>query len=125
MVNQYNIPPEFEGFSENGSTQEYMALPVDKVPEAVKEYVAAIEAQRTNDWCKCFWAVHPDDENIPPSQCRRCGYLRDDHTDTSEVTCYNFQGRRMRKIEENPQCPVHTKEGFILGFFEWIFQDEH
>lgn len=32
--------------------------------------------------------------------------------------------RRMRRGDTHPECPVHTKEGFLLGFFEWVFKDD-
>jgi hypothetical protein len=28
-----------------------------------------------------------------------------------------------QKISESLECPVHTKEGFLLGFFRWAFPD--
>jgi hypothetical protein len=28
-----------------------------------------------------------------------------------------------QKIAESLECPVHTKEGFLLGFFRWAFPD--
>jgi len=71
-----------------------------RLPDLVAEYVRLIEAERTNRICKCEWIVHPDDENKPEGQ------------------------RRVRKGEAALDCPVHTKEGFLIGFFRWIIAGE-
>lgn len=80
----------------------YLSLPKHEIPSKVAEYVSAMETQRTNEWCKCQWIVHPDDVDLPAHGERK---------------------RRMRRGDTHPQCAVHTKEGFILGFFEWYFRD--
>lgn len=82
---------------------EFLSLAKHTIPDQVTAYVAAMEVQRTNEWCRCQWIVHPDDVDLPAHGERK---------------------RRMRRGDTHPQCAVHTKEGFILGFFEWVFRDQ-
>lgn len=106
----------------------------------VWEYVREMETQQTNKWCMCEWIVHPEDVKVPEGVCRLCGQQRDyiTHKDTSvnigptldamydkHVTGPNqhpFAGRRQRRGEAHIECPVHTKEGFLLGFFKWLIE---
>lgn len=74
------------------------AIPKDQIPKMARDYVNALEIERTNKWCRCEWIVHPDDLD-------------------------KTKGRRMRRGDTHPQCAVHTKEGFIMGFFEWLFAE--
>ncbi len=66
------------------------------IPDYVAEYVRLIELEKTNRICKCEWIVHPDDVDKPEGQ------------------------RKIRKGEPALDCPVHTKEGFLIGFFRWV-----
>lgn len=130
-------------------TDEFLSLPIKGLPEKIKEYVSEIETQRTNDWCKCDWIVHPDDNEIDPDCCAKCGHPVSEHSasvifvdpDTLEAINYTsacvHQGavdclcrtytqpnrRRLRRGDQHPFCPIHTKEGFLLTFFEWTFRD--
>src|ERR1700752_2367833 len=76
----------------------WLSLPVANMPALVAEYVKAIEIEQTNKFCKCEWIVHPDDTHLAEG------------------------ARRIRKGEAAPDCWVHTKEGFLLGFFDWLFK---
>jgi hypothetical protein len=119
---------------------------IETLSEKVSEYVAEMETQRTNDWCKCEWLIHPDDSEIDIYNCARCHHPRALHTeivgmegcsktisianglgveDYDECLCVAWVDppkRRMRRGEPNPECPVHTKEGFLIGLFEWMFK---
>lgn len=114
------------------------------IPELAEEYVSNMETERTNDWCKCEWLVHPEDEGIDPTVCSACGHPRALHkglpdepmactkriergkySETPSATCVcedwvDPPKRRLRRGETHPECPIHTKEGFLLGFFEWL-----
>lgn len=76
---------------------EYISIPALDIPKLVQQYVDAIETQETDDWCRCEWIIHPDDTELPKGK------------------------RRKRRGEEVWDCPVHTKEGFLIYFFEWVF----
>lgn len=120
---------------------EYYSLPVEQLPELVIEYVAAMEIQRTNEWCKCQWLIHPEDVDLDIHNCRTCHHPRALHTemegmegctkqddeapDTVECQCEGWVDppkRRLRRGDTHALCPVHTKEGFLLHFFEWVFK---
>lgn len=68
-----------------------------EIPSLVTKYVGMIELERTNKICRCEWIIHPDDVNAPEGK------------------------RRLRRGQTVDDCPVHTKEGFLLYFFEWVF----
>lgn len=59
----------------------------------IGRYVTHIETGETKDTCKCTW-------------------LEEHNT-----------GLKLQRVEESLECPVHTKEGFILGFFRFMFPD--
>lgn len=66
------------------------------LPTLAADFVEILETNQTNEVCDCQWIVHPDDE------------------EKEEGT------RRMRRGMPSPICPVHTREGMILGFFKWV-----
>lgn len=74
----------------------YLYIDTNQLPELVAEYVGLIEKEVTNRICKCEWIVHPEDMNKEEGK------------------------RRIRKGETALDCPVHTKEGFLIGFFVWV-----
>lgn len=101
----------------------YLSLPHKDIPALVAEYVNAMETQETNKWCRCEWIIHPDDVEIPDNHCRDCNAHHDDVTH-QEGQGHIFRGKRMRRGDQADDCPVHTKEGFLLYFFEWVFTHE-
>jgi hypothetical protein len=66
-------------------------IPQDDLFERIGKYVTHIETGETKDTCLCEW-------------------LEEHNT-----------GLKLQRVEENLECPVHTKEGFLLGFFRWMF----
>lgn len=80
----------------------YLALPQRDMVSLATAYVAAMEIQNTKKWCRCEWIIHPGDTLLPEGN------------------------RRVRMGEPAPDCPIHTKEGFLLYFLEWVFtHDAH
>lgn len=112
---------------------EWLSLAKAEIPKAVKEYIKVIETGETTKWCKCPWAVHPDHVNIPENHCVACGEPKDDqcHVDGAIVLAeeaakgwHHFRGRGIRRMDTHEMCPVHTKEGLVLGLFEYLFKEE-
>jgi len=78
----------------------YLYIDLSTVGELITGYVATIEQERTNKICKCEWIVHPDDTEKPEGE------------------------RRMRRGETTLDCPVHTKEGFLIGFIRYVMTND-
>lgn len=79
---------------------EYYSVPVNTLPQMITDYVAHIETAPTKlSGCDCEWHIHPEDVDKPEGE------------------------RRVRPGAANPLCPVHTKEGFLFGFFKWAFAE--
>lgn len=102
-------------------------IPKSELVTKVWDYVRQMETQQTNKWCSCEWIVHPEDVDIPEGVCRTCGCDKGHrwHLDLTTMGGppegqHQFAGRRQRRGDTNAACAVHTKEGFILGFFEWL-----
>lgn len=79
---------------------EFYAIPVPALPTLVDKYVDYIMTGRTDETCACEWITHPDDVDLP------------------------FGKRRIKRGAEDPECMVHTKKGYLLGFFARLFADE-
>ncbi len=104
--------------------QQFISIPLTTLFRDVAEFIGKLETEESADWCKCLWRIHPDDQGIKPGHCRICntpkalgkhGYdTPDDHT---------FRGIRKTMVDQHPMCTVHTKEGLIIGFVEWIAND--
>jgi hypothetical protein len=78
----------------------YIALALYDIPFMVQAYISMVETERTNRLCKCEWIIHPDDKEKPEGS------------------------RRIHKGQESPHCPVHTKFGFLLYFFDHYFHSK-
>lgn len=93
------FPDDLSGdFSLTG--KEMLSFPKADLPELATRYVDAMETERTNRWCKCEWIIHPEDVDKPQGE------------------------RRISRGAPALDCAVHTKIGFILGFFEWMFNPD-
>lgn len=79
---------------------EFYSIPVEGLPQMVGDYVLMISKERTLRLCKCEWIIHPDDVDKPEGT------------------------RRRRRGEPTLDCPIHSKEGFLMGFFTWMFKAE-
>lgn len=116
----------------------YLSLPKKDIPNWAAEYVKTLETATLKDWCKCEWIIHPDDVNIQAMHCRNCNHPVNLHQDQTtrdddkqfllipckECDCEEYRDRRVRKGAESPECPIHSREGFILGFFLWCYRDK-
>jgi hypothetical protein len=101
-----------------------ITLKRDNLPLLAERYAAYMETQQTRDLCACEWVLHPDDAGKQPGYCRECGgdYAQPAHQGLPEAEeTHTFRGVRMRKGEEAPLCPVHTKAGFALHFIAWSY----
>lgn len=76
----------------------WLSIPLADVMQLVADYTTWVETAETAEVCKCEWIIHPDDINKKPEEGKR----------------------RMRRGDTSLDCPAHTKEGYLLGFFEWL-----
>lgn len=93
-------PTTIYGVHSEGEMTEFLSIPKAEIPTIATLYVDSLEVEQSRKWCKCEWIIHPDDLEMPEGQ------------------------RRMRRGAQDEQCPVHTRVGFILGFFEFVFSPE-
>lgn len=98
--------------------QQMVTIASAGVAADVEEYVGMLETEESAVWCKCVWRVHPDDQNVKPGNCRDCGAAKNVHIVGEGF--HRFAGIRRVRIDTHPACPVHTKEGLIIGFLEWM-----
>lgn len=99
----------------------YISIPAHDIPKLADEYISAMETQETNDWCRCEWIIHPDDVAVPANHCRVCRHSKGHFQHSEEAKDHEFRARRMRRGDQAPDCPVHTREGLVIYFFEWVF----
>lgn len=93
---------------------EFISIPLRDIQYYAKVYSRLLETGQTAEWCKCLWRIHPDDVNVKPGRCRECGNVESDHDD------HRFLGIRKTLVDVQENCPVHTSEGKLTYFFEWI-----
>lgn len=104
-------------------TDNYILVPKADIWEWAKEYSRWVETAETDETCRCLWRMHPDDIGTKPGHCTKCGNKKKHslHVEESEEPdSHLFRGMRKAMVDTHPQCPVHTKEGFLSGFFDWI-----
>lgn len=108
-------------FFSKKKAQTFVGITPETLPHLVNTYVAQLETEESAKWCKCLWRVHPDDQGIKPGHCRGCGESRKDkiHQPMNDQS-HPFYGVRKVRVDDHPLCPVHTKEGLIVGFVEWL-----
>jgi len=116
-----------------GGVEESETVTIQKADlmSLVGRYVTKLETQTTDKMCKCPWVAHPDDIELGAFQCRTCTHDRGAHNQTLlengytsctvfNCECAEYRARRIRKVEVSLECPVHSREGFLLTFFDWI-----
>lgn len=88
----------------------------------VAEFVTKLEVEETHKWCKCLWRIHPDDQGIKLGLCRECSGSISAliHKDIGADNYHTFRGIRRVRVDDHPLCPVHTREGLLVGFIEWV-----
>jgi len=102
----------------------FISIAQTDILSLVTNYISRMETEESADWCRCEWIIHPDDVNIDRGACRECGASKKSIVHFEAHALYHkFKGVRMRRGEQDATCPVHTREGLILYFFEWIFTD--
>lgn len=75
----------------------FVELSEEELFDSVGKYVRYIETAKTRDTCKCHTEVHPDDAKLPAGE-----------------------PRRLRVIHISLECPVHSREGYLLGYFKFM-----
>jgi hypothetical protein len=119
---------ELKPLIDRGAATEYISLPAGDIPELAARYATAVETEQTSDWCRCEWIIHPDDVKVERLHCRLCDEPKNHilhkglPEDKQYTQSHDFKGVRMRRGDQAPDCPVHTKEGFLIYFFEWVFR---
>lgn len=104
---------------------DFVSIPTSDIPRLASEYTSLLETALTSEWCKCEWIAHPDDVNVQEGMCRECGNDLADHQGPNAADHdHVFAPRRLRPGTPSNSCPIHSKEGRILGFFEWVFKEE-
>lgn len=100
----------------------FISLPAGDILTLVERYIAAMETEESEHWCRCEWMIHPDDVSIKKGHCRECELpkVHQIHTE-ADLQYHRFRGIRKRKGDTDATCPVHTREGLIIYFFEWVF----
>lgn len=102
----------------------FFGITPENIPHLVNTYVGLLETEESADWCKCVWRIHPDDQDAKPGRCRKCNLAPASvvHNGASPIPENNhpFAGIRRVRVDNHPMCPVHTKEGLIAGFVEWL-----
>jgi hypothetical protein len=73
----------------------WLNLPKREIPKFAQQYADMIETAATKEMCRCGWIMKEMNGETKP-------WRQDEH----------------------PWCPVHTKVGFILGFYEWMFKED-
>ncbi len=97
----------------------FFGITPENLPHLVNTYVAKLETEESAEWCKCIWRIHPDDQKILVGHCRVCNQPRKACTGLLDGT-HILTGVRRVRVDNHPLCPVHTKEGLIVGFVEWL-----
>ncbi len=102
---------------------EFISIPVKDIAGYAIQYAHDIETGVTEHWCKCPWQTHPDDINLQPKHCRECWVHVSEHpTPAHPDYTHSFRAARKRRMDDHPECPQHTKEGYIITFFDWVMQ---
>lgn len=78
---------------------EFYSIPVKHLDGLIRAYVDYIMLSPTDETCACEWIIHPDDIEEPAGK------------------------RRVKRGAEDPNCQVHTKRGYLLGFFKQLFPE--
>lgn len=144
----YRIAPRITGYAGDPmDIPTFLAIAKEDIPKWAAQYVDYLDTSPTQEVCKCEWIVNEDDLNIRPMHCRNCKHPREKHlvanggacsvpfkNDPSdfypdlkagdECPCAGYVGRRVRVGEQDPQCPVHTSIGRVMGFFEFVFNQQ-
>ncbi len=81
--------------TESAGMQTYSVFDSDSIARCAREYFEKMDTVPTREWCTCPWKVHPDDHNVEEGK------------------------RRMRRVDDDDLCPLHSREGMLMYFFTW------
>lgn len=117
--------PMFSWFRKQPTVaQEFISVPVATLWRDVATFIGKLETEESATWCKCLWRIHPDDQGVKPRHCRICNETRNAGNHNSRTSdngdSHAFRGIRKTMVDQHPTCTVHTKEGLIIGYIEWI-----
>jgi len=107
---------------------QYAAINTKDLAVWADRYLSAMETEESKNWCRCEWIVHPDDTRVKPGTCRECGgppsaiVHHGLPEDFEQRLAHHYKGKRMRRGDQASDCPVHTREGFLIYFFTWVFE---
>lgn len=79
---------------------EMLSIPKGDIRRLAAEYLAWLEVTPTNKLCQCVKSMHPEDSDKPEGT------------------------RRYRVVDPLDTCVLHSPEGKITGFFEYVFSGE-
>lgn len=77
----------------------FVVLTLERTMDLVGRFITHVETAPTTDVCKCEWIIHPADVDKPVGN------------------------RRMRRGDASLECPVHSREGMILGFLQYAMKE--
>lgn len=128
MVQKVNFLGIGRRAQESSNSQELVSIAKGDIRKLVFKYIGQMETEVSEDWCKCLWAYHPDDQEVKSGACRLCGASRKSpvhdqasaEVETNPEWYHRFEGKRKRRVDDHPECPVHTREGMVMHFFEWV-----
>jgi hypothetical protein len=84
-----------------------------EVSKWAEEYVSYLEVELTEKACLCKWVYRdavPHQIEVTSQEAASKG--------EKEFLPGATPRLRMRS-HEHPECPVHTRRGFVVGFFQW------
>lgn len=90
---------ESAGYNRTNTPTPWFHLLKKDIPALAAKFVEMLELAPTEQYCTCEWIIHPEDvaNEVPEGK------------------------RRKRRGAASWDCWVHTKQGFIMGFFTWVF----
>lgn len=124
--NWWKRPNFQEGGPVGPNVQQGYFISAEDLRRDAAEFIRLIETDHTAVRCKCRWRIHPDDVMVKAGCCRVCGEppKHEAHRglpeDFEEGKAHHYLGIRRVKVDTHPECSVHTKEGLLIGFLEWV-----
>jgi hypothetical protein len=81
---------------------------LSEISKWAEEYTNELEIELTEKACLCKWIYRDNPTDVTSQQA------------ASEGKQEFLPGPRLRvRSDEHPECPVHTRRGFLIGFYQW------